>query len=291
MKLTKLFFLFIPIIIFFGCSTRNYYKPNGDTSYLYFNDKDVEDIVTKNIYITQFKDGTILRDEFLKFKLTDGERVLNYIKQTDSIATIDKDFVVRIYSSDGKKLYQKKFNEPIVNASLKDNLFIILTAQNRVKLFNIVSNDTLFDQKFNKAYSINAKIAIPFFANKLIAIPTLDGQLVFITLGGKMVKNNPISNKPSFNNIIFLDVIDGDLVAATPSRAISIYDGDSSKIDEKIRDVIIVKNNLYFFTNDGKIIETDSKLNKIREKNINLQFSQNQKVMENLFIVLKKRVI
>jgi len=233
---------------------------------LSFNDKSVEDIVTKNIYITQFEDGSILTDRFLEFKLTDGERVLNYIKQTDNIATIDKDFIVRIYSSDGKKLYQKKFNEPIVNASLNDNLFIILTAQNRVKLFDINSDDTLFDQKFNKAYSINAKIATPFFANKLIAIPTLDGQLVFITLGGRMVKNSPISNKPSFNNIIFLDVVDGDIIAATPSRAIAIYDGDSRKIDEKIRDIVVVRNNLYFFTNDGKIIQTDSKLNKIREK-------------------------
>ena len=266
LKPIKLFFLIAPLLLFMGCSTKNYYQPSEDTSYLSFDDGNVEDIIKKNIHIVQFEDGGIVTDKFLKFKLAKDEKVLNYIKQTGNIATINDNFLVTIYTPEGKQFYQKQLNESIINASLNKNLFIILTAKNRVKLFDTNSDRILFEQKFDKSYSINAKIATPFFSDKLIAIPTLDGRLVFITHGGKMVKNNPISNKPSFNNVIFLDVVDGDIIAATPSRVIAIFDGDSNKIDEKIKDIIVVENNLYIFTNDGKIIQTDSKLNKIREK-------------------------
>jgi len=254
----------LPFVFIIGCSSKNYYEPTESKSLSY--DESIEDIIKKNIDIIQLEDGTVITNKFLKFKLPDDEKILNYIKQTDSIASISDDFVVKIYNNSGKKVYEKKFNEIIVTAALSKNLFIVLTATNKVKLFDIHSNNILFEEKFDKSYSVNSRIATPFFSDKLVAIPTLDGRLVFITQDGRMVKNNPISNKPSFNNIIFLDVIDGDIVTVTPTRAISIFDGGSKKIDEKFKEVIVVDNYLYFFTNDGKIIQTDSKLNTIKEK-------------------------
>jgi hypothetical protein len=82
----------------------------------------------------------------------------------------------------------------------------------------------------------------------------------------KVVKDVVISSEKNFNNVIFFDIIDNRLVAATPTKVISINPKFANFLDADVVDIIFIKDGVYVFTKDGRIILTDPDLRVLKEK-------------------------
>ena len=263
MNFIKIFSVILALFFISGCSSKNYYEPNDIADSVNFNDGSIDNIIKTNRNIMQLEDGSLVTDRVIKFKLKENEMVLNYDKTTKQVSTLSNDFTLKIYSEKGEVLFSKKFDEKIVVATMKDDIVALVTATNKVIILN--SSEITFSQKFDKAYSITSRIASPIFSKDVAAVPTLDGRVILVRANGQLIQNIPISSQKNFNNVIFLEGVEESIIAVTPSKAISIK-GKINILKEHIKDVIVVHNNLYFFTNDGQIIKTDSDLNKLATK-------------------------
>lgn len=102
---------------------------------------------------------------------------------------------------------------------------------------------------------------------ELIIFPTLDGKLQVVdTTAKKIVRDVVVSSEKNFNNIIFFDVIEDKLVAATPTKVVSINPKFANFLDADVANIIFIKNGVYIFTKDGKIILTNTDLKVVKEQ-------------------------
>jgi hypothetical protein len=102
---------------------------------------------------------------------------------------------------------------------------------------------------------------------KLIVYPTLDGRLVIVDSSHfRVIRDIVVSSKPYFNNVIFMDVLDNRLVAATQNRVISIDPKSVSFMNVGVKDIIFLGERVFVFTKDGRIILANSALKRLKER-------------------------
>ncbi len=103
--------------------------------------------------------------------------------------------------------------------------------------------------------------------NELVIFPTLDGKLLVVdTNEKKVVRDVVVSSEKNFNNVIFFNIIGNKLVAATPTKVVSINPTFANFLDADVVDIIFIKDGIYIFTKDGRIILTDTDLKVLKEK-------------------------
>jgi WD40 repeat protein len=254
--------LFVGIIfILAGCASKEYYEPE-DTVGDYENNKASlnADIISLNKDGATLDNGEIItRKGVSKFKIPEGYNFLN-ISEDTVISSNYKDKVL----IDKKEL---EVGGVVVAASLKDDKLALLFSDNSIELYDTNNNKILLREYFTHSFVNDTRIANPYFMSNIILFPTLDGKIVVVSEGSnKVIKNIVVDADGQFNNIIFLDVIDDTLVAATANKVISVGDGVLNIKKYTIRDIITKNNNIYIATIDGQIIKTDISLNIINRR-------------------------
>jgi len=263
-KITLLSLAFLAFI-FSGCSDKQFFKPENIAGNVVFDKKLSSKIISVNSQGATLEDGMfITKDGSLNQKLPKGYEFLSKRDNITVAANIFGDIIVL----DGtKEILKTKFDSMVVAASATKDMTAIITADNDAMLFDNKTKEILFKQKNEEAISVNAKIAAPYFLNELVIYPTLDGKLfIYDTKDKKIAKDLVVSSEKNFNNIIFLDIIEDRLIAATSHKVFSISPKYINSYDADVSDIIFIKNGVYIFTTDGKIIMTDSDLRKAGEK-------------------------
>lgn len=170
----------------------------------------------------------------------------------------------------GQKLYEKQFDVLVASASLKDNMLAVVLSNNDLLLIDISKDEELFEQTGSKVYAHDSRMAAPYFLNALLIYPTLDGKLIIVdTNEQKVLRDVVVKSEKFFSNVIYLDVLNDRLVAATRQRVVSINPKSMAFLDEEVRDVIILENRVLVFTKDGRIVLTDADLNVLKERKFN----------------------
>jgi hypothetical protein len=160
-----------------------------------------------------------------------------------------------------------KFESMIVTASKKDNLVAIIFADNHFELYNIDKNKTVIKNKFDRVYGVSNNIAKPIFYNNLLIVPTLNGKLsVYDIEKMKYVTDIVVSNKEFFSNIIYFDIKNDYLIAASKDSIISRGTNFVDKYNINIKSVVSDEKHLYIFTTSGKILKMEFNLKKVKEK-------------------------
>ncbi|MBZ7987640.1 hypothetical protein [Campylobacter canadensis] len=255
-------YIFILLAIFFtACSaSKQYYKPEdfiklNSSSYK----KEKEDKSLKNYkLVNQSDDYKIYCDIKGNLKLfKNNEEILDY-----------------------------DFNSLIVSASLKDNILALLSANNDIYVFDLDNEEFIYTQSNALATGVIKNNVQPIFMNNIIIFATLDGKLALIDYENKQnLKNISVGNLDFFNNIIYLDAKDDEVIAASSSKLLVLSQIASAKynIKEKLLSIKYVLsdfNNIFVATSDGSIIKYDMSLQQIstaKEKYANyVAFIQNE---------------
>ncbi len=256
-------------LILSGCGTkRQYFEPVEPAGVIKYDGNLPATIIDVVRDGATLENGQIITKEGLQeVKLPEGYTFVYNDK--DKYLGVNKCSDLIIIDKAGKTLYSQKFNSTVASASMQENLLAVVLADNTISLFDTKANKNVFSQKGDDVYAHDAKIAAPYFLKGLIVFPTLDGKIIIVDSNTyDVVRDIVVKSEKFFSNIIYLDVLDDRLVAATKKRVISINPKSMTFLDEEVKDVIILKNRVLVFTKDGRIVLTNADLKVLKEKKL-----------------------
>jgi hypothetical protein len=249
-----------------GCAGKKVYEP-----------KKIEGKVTKTLALKKglhdvVREGAMLGKSTLISKKSGAIALTlpagyNFINESEGLLIIaDDNGDMEIVTKSGEKVFAKKFTQPVVSAALQKNLLALVLADNTIALYDIKADNEIYRESLEKVVAIDARTANPVFINDLIVFPTLDGRLLIMDSKTKTVlRDVALSDKPLFNNVIFLEVHGNILVAATATKVIVITPRNIYTYSEDIKDILYVGHDIYLFTKGGKVIHLNEKLQKVKE--------------------------
>lgn len=255
---------FALLLIFQGCSSKQYFEPKSTKNM----DIKIQDINAK--IIDYNSDGATLenghfisKDGISSVKLDKNYKFLN----NNNHMIISSDDNGSISINNNKKVQKFKFDENVVSATIKNNLIAFDTTDNSINLYDIKSRKLIFRNYLKHSFINDIKITNPIFLDTIILYPTLDGKIVIVNIKNrKVVKTINLDPKSEVNNIIFLKTIGDSLIAATPKKIFTFVDGKSKILDFDVKNILIKDKNIYISTLDGNLIKFDEKLNELKRK-------------------------
>ncbi|HHD81962.1 MAG TPA: hypothetical protein ENK82_09845 [Campylobacterales bacterium] len=253
----------IATLIFSGCSSKQYYKPETSIS---LSGSSMQDTL-----IHYSRDGATLasgnvltKTEKVNLSLPKGFYFINHSKK--AALTADLKGNCHIITNKGI-LASTKFPQALVAGTLVGKYLIYVLQNNHYGVYDFSQQKIIFDHKSNKAFAIDTRIANPLQIDKLVVIPTLDGKLTILDLSTlKIAKEMYISTESVLNNIIFLNKINNSLIAATPTKVVSVSGKGKKELEAGISEVAMSTKNLFVFTKDGRILKMDEGLTIQAEK-------------------------
>lgn len=247
--------LLAALFLITGCSQRQYFEPEDSVGFDQDSKSMGAEIISFNRDGATLDNGQVITKQgILKEKLPEGYEFINVV-DGKVIATDNKSKILI-----GQK--EIEIGSVIVAATFKDDILALVHSNNAISLYDLRTDKVLFKEYLGKSFANDTRIANPYFMSNIVLFPALDGRVSVVSLQNyKVVRNITVDADGRFNNIIFLNVVNDTLVAATANKIISVGDGVLNIKKYEIRDVIAHGNNLYIATIDGQIIKTDISLN------------------------------
>jgi len=269
MKYTKIVFLLTTLLLVIsGCGTkRQYFEPEvlaGKISYDGSLPGTIIDAVRDGATLDN---GQIITKQGLLNNVTLPKGFVYLGEDQGRYIAASKCGALQIVDSDKKVLFSKECTVSVASASLKGNVLALVLGSNELVLIDISDGKELMRLKQDNVYVLDSRIAAPYFLGDLIVFPTLDGKLVIIDAQTKQpIRDVVVSNDKFFGNIIYLQVLNDRLVAATKSKVVSISPKSISFLEKDIKDVIVLDNRIFVFTKDGRVMLTDADLKVLKER-------------------------
>ena len=155
----------------------------------------------------------------------------------------------------------------MVAGTIIKNRLVYLLQDNSFGVYDISMAKIVYNNKAEKVFSIDTRIANPYQIDNLVVVPTLSGKLSILDLSTlKLSKEIYVSTQSTLNNIIFLNRMGNTLIAATPHRVISYSNKGKREFDKAISEVIISGNSLFVFAKDGQVSQLDESMKVLNEK-------------------------
>ncbi len=273
-RIYAIFTLALCAAVFSGCSTkRQYFEPTEVKKENIEISKLSSDIDTLSINGAVLKNGEGIGKKgplASSIKFPKNVTLLNTFEDKLVSSSIEGNLTVKNQS--GEILFQKNFGEAVVSAALEGDKLALLSAQNRIYLLDVRTGETLLDFESTDVYAQDARVASPLFMNSLVIFPTLDGKIMIVDKNqGRILRDVVVSSEQFFNNVIFLNVVNDTMIAATGKKIVSISPEKTVYYNGEIKDVSVNKNNVYIFLKDGTIVLSDLRLQKI--KDVNFKFA------------------
>jgi outer membrane protein assembly factor BamB len=246
--------LLFSLFIFGGCSSKEYFVPEvvqADWDKQAFLD---ERIIRTTADGAVLENGQILTKEGVqKYSLPVG---YNYIGQSDGwiIASKVNGELLLQSIDDVTTEINLDLKKTIAGATVKGDQIAVLFATNEMALYTLTSKELIFKESGNVPVTVDTRIVNPFFLNELVLYLTLDGKIVIINSESKQVlRSMLVSSEDNFNNIIYFNVIDNVMVAATGYRLFSLSEKERREKYE-MRDVIFSDEGIWITTKEGEVV-------------------------------------
>lgn len=255
-----LLILISAIALFTACSKKQYFEPEDTFSF----NKDAKSISSE---ITSFNrvGATLDNGQFISskgvsdIKLPEGYEFLN-LNEGKVLASNNKD---KLLVGDKEIV----LNSVVVAATMKDDIISMVNSDNSIMAYDLRDGKILFKEYLSKSLANDNRIAAPFYMSNLILFPSLDGKIIVVSAQNyKIVRNIIVDADSQFNNIIYLNVVNDTLIAASSKKIISVGDGVLNVKEYDLRDIISHGTDIYLATIDGQIIKTDIMLNALALK-------------------------
>jgi len=245
-----------------GCGSKQYFSPlkTYDAS-----SRSAGTIQSFSRDGATFVDGRVLTKKGVSTAtVTKGYSFINTSKGGIITANKHGDCHLVLPSGEEKSV---KFSTALVAGAIMQNKLVYLLQDNSFGIYDLSSNKIVYNNKAEKVFSIDTRIANPYQIDNLVVVPTLSGKLSILDLSTlKLSKEIYVSTESTLNNVIFLNRVGNTLVAATPHRIISYSSKGKREFDRAISEVILSGKSLFVFAKDGQISELDESMKVLNEK-------------------------
>jgi hypothetical protein len=261
MKLLS-FTLFITLVfIFSGCSSKKYFEPKTTFSASSVSKSFGGDLIDLSRNGGTLDNGTYLGNSGLhSIELGKGYRFLNENKRY--ILAVNAEGLLKIIDKQTKEVVRiVSLHIPVVSATIHQNTIAYILNNNTFGIYQIDDNKKIVESRSEQTFAIDTRAASPMFIENLVVMPMLDGKLIIVNINDtENAKVVYISSEPAFNNVIYLSRMGNTMVAATPTRLITLGVAGKLEYTANISEVAIDDNRIYLFTKEGRILALDTHL-------------------------------
>ncbi len=244
----------ISIFIFSGCSSKKVFEPKDikdDWNFCGTSEEKIVDVSSDVAMLESRK--VLLKDRLIDNIIEESYRLLGSSDGWVLSSTIDGELIIDFIAD---KSMKKKFNlkKTIAGASIKDDILAVLFADNEMALYSISKEELLVKVQGNEPVVVDARIVNPYFMNDLVLFLTLDGKIVIVNSElKKKLRTTIVSSEDNFNNIIYFNVIDNKLIAATGTKLLSMS-AKEIRASYEIRNIVYSGINIFITTKQGEIV-------------------------------------
>jgi outer membrane protein assembly factor BamB len=155
---------------------------------------------------------------------------------------------------------------PVVSATIKNGIVAYILNNNAFGIYEIANNKKVIESRSERTFAIDTRAASPMFVDNLVVMPMLDGKLIIVN--AKNTDNTKVvyvSSDKSFNNIIHLSRRGNIMVAATPTKLITLGTNGKQEYNANISEIAVDPNRIYLFTKEGKITALNKSLKDVSQ--------------------------
>ena len=259
MKNLQLLILSLGIIFFSACSSKKVYEPENVTGSWDKDGSISHSIVDVTSNVALLENGNVLtKTKTLNIQIDESYRILSDSDGWILSSTIDGKLKLQ-YASDNT-VENLELKKTIASASVKDDILAVLFADNEMALYSISSKELLLREQGGETLAVDSRIVSPHFMNDLVMFSTLDGKIIILnSKTKKKLRTVIISSEDNFNNIIYFNIVNSKIIAATAYKILSM---GQKEVREKyeIRNVANNDNNIFITTKQGEIVSLTSDL-------------------------------
>ncbi|MBE0513457.1 MAG: hypothetical protein IBX42_00685 [Sulfurimonas sp.] len=250
------------LFAFSACSSKEVFKPaevKDDWEYCGGSDVTIEGVASEAALVEDRK--VLAKGRVLDVIIPEDQKLLGYSDGWVMSADIDGNLTLQ-YATDNKMVEKFNLKRTIATAGIKDDLLAVLFASNEMALYSIADKSLLLKEQGDAPIVVNSKIVKPSIKDDLVLFSTLDGKVVIInSQTKKKLRTVIVSSEEHFNNIIYFNLLDNKIIAATGHKILSLGEKEI-RTDFDIRDVVSDDKNIYIATKQGEIISLNSDLQK-----------------------------
>ena len=258
----QLFILLLTLfaLLFSACSTKKVFEPQNVAGDWEKEDSFDESVIDTSSNVALLENRTVLsKDKVIGVKIPESYRVLS--KSDGWVISSSLDGHVMLQYIEDKSLNEElDLKKTIAGASIKGDTLAVLFADNEMALYSVSTKELLFKEQGGTALAVDSRIVSPYFLDDLVLFPTLDGKVVIINSKlKKRLRTVIVSTEEQFNNIIYFNVVDNKIVAATGHKILSLAHKEiRDKYD--IRTVTYDNENIFITTKEGEVISLTPEL-------------------------------
>ena len=248
------------VVLFSACGSKEVFKPEKIVD-------DWEHSGSSDIIIGAISQNAALAEN--RAVLVDGKSIDVFVAHDEKLlgqsdgwvlsSNIDGNLTIQNIAD---KSLVEKFNlkKTIAAATVNKDTLGVLFSDNEMALYSIKSKSLLLKEQGNPPIVVNSKIINPYFKDDLVIFATLDGKVVIINAETKKrLRTIIVSSEDHFNNVIYFNLIDNKIIAATGNKILSLSQ-DEIRLPFDIRSVESDDKNIYIATKQGEIVSLTSDL-------------------------------
>ncbi|MDX2331074.1 hypothetical protein [Campylobacter hepaticus] len=286
----NIFLTLFCLIFLYACGTkRQYFQPEYISANLKHNSNLKSKIIDWNLESAKLNNNTAILKNNIPindFKIPKNYMLLTY--QDGEYVVADNDGNLKIFDNSYHEIYTFKFDASVISISLNGDDLALVLANNTIILANR-SLGIKFSQTLTSAPAQDSRAANPIFFDDIIVYPTLDGKILLLSKTKlQIIKDVVISAENFFNNVIYLNVIEDKLIAATAEKIILVSPAKTLYLDANIKDIALNNSNIFILEKDGNIIKTDYQLKKITQKKFEFAIFIKSTVYNNFLYIFEK---
>jgi outer membrane protein assembly factor BamB len=268
LKILFYILLLFTVVVFTACSSKEVYKPVFvQDDWKHFGDSNVtiNDISANAALVENHK--VLVDKKVIDIKIPKTHKLLGYSDGWILSSSIDGNLTL-VYAADRNMTEEFDLKRTIATASVKNDLLAVLFSNNEMALYSIASKSLLLKEQGEAPIVVNSKIVKPYFKDDLVIFSTLDGKIVIInSKEKKKLRSVIVSSEKHFNNVIYFNLIDNKIIAATGHKILSLSQKEIRSAYD-IRNIVADDKSIYLATKQGEIISLTSDL----QQNAKLKF-------------------
>ena len=259
MRFLVFFLLSFSIVFFTACGSKRVYEPKTvEDSWDYYGDIDDDIIdITSNVALLD-NQKVLTKSGVIDIEIPENYRLLD--SNDGWVISSSIDGKVNIQSVDKSSQREYDLKKTIAAASIKGDVLAVLFTDNEMALYSVSRKELLLRFQGDETVVVDSRIINPYFLNDLVLFSTLDGKVVIINEPQKKkLRTVIVSSEDNFNNIIYFNVIDNKVVAATAYKILSM---SQKEVREKyeIRNVAYNGTSIFLTTKQGELVSLNPDL-------------------------------
>ena len=230
------------------------YEPQYvDEDWSHYGNRDIT-IVDIGSNAALLEDGTVLaKDGVINVEVDASSRLLSDSDGWIISAQIDGNLTLSNIQDPTNKI-NFELKKTIASASVNENMLAVLFADSEMALYDINTKELILKEQGTKSLAVDSRIATPHFMKNLVLFSTLDGKVVIINIEKKKkLRTIIVATEDNFNNVIYFNVIDNKIIAATGTKILSLASKEI-RVKYEIRDMIYDVKDIYITTKQGEVI-------------------------------------